>query len=74
MAAIIRVRLPSPQACITVISLSVYNRPSVISKPRNRLKGRMSCAIFGTPNASRESTKFVGILPSTASPNTLTVF
>ncbi len=44
------------------------------SSPRNRLNGRISCAISGTPNPSRESTRFAGISPSTAAPRILTNF
>ncbi|VUC86889.1 Uncharacterised protein [Salmonella enterica] len=74
MAAFTSTALLNPQACMTVISLSVYSLPSVISSPRNRLKGRMSCAISGTPSPRSESTRFAGISPSTAAPRILTNF
>ena len=74
IAALTSTALLSPQACMTVISLSVYSLPSVISSPRNRLKGKISCAISGTPSPSSESTRFAGISPSTAAPRILTNF
>ncbi len=74
IAALTSTALLSPQACITVISLSVYSLPSVIKIARNRLRGRISCAISGTPSPNSVRTRFVGTSPSTAAPKILTNF
>ena len=63
---------PTPQARMTVISLSAYKRPKVNKIAMNKQSGNISCAMVGMPKPSKEKTKSAGTWPFAADPSTRT--